>query len=824
MADRRRHLLDRPLSLPSLERADLLCLAVLAAVTFLALPVSLWRGQTLFERDIQFMWYAQTEAFVRSVAAGAWPVWNPLAGFGKPLWADANSQVLYPPTWLHLVLRPWTYYRLFVIVHLFLAGAGVFALARRLALSRLAALAGGCLWIASGPLLSTVNLWNQLAGAAWMPWAMVAADRALREGRRRDVLAWGSIQGAQILAGSPEMAVMTGLAIAVYAAGLLAWSARDRRERLSILGRAGLALAFAAGLSAAQWIPSGEVAVRAGRGHLPRAVREYWSVHPLTLIQVLLPPRLDQLPLSDDQRARLFEAREPLLASLYLGLPAVGLIGAALLGPGRRVRWMALGLGVVAALAALGRYTPVFGILGATIPLVSSLRFPAKAMVGVALGGALLSAFGVEAWRRREGTSRAGRWLAAVVAPLLVATGAALAAAAVTRQHPDAWAGLLAQPTSESYAELVRPIGHALTRTGALTLVALLAATLSLRGRTRGTLPAMVVGGACLLDLLANHHALNRTAPRELFTFRPPTLEALGAPDGSRLYVYDYFGPWRSRARLGRLYPFLPARLPVGWPTEAAAAFAMHVYLFPPSGALWGFPGSYDPETAWVTSEPLVELGDALRDLEGTPGHLKLLQVGAVGHVIALHPGFPALQPLAEVAGWLPEPIRIWRVPDPVSRAYAVSGVRIADGAEAIHTLEEPAFDPRQEVVLPAGEPRAPVTSFQGQVRVVDAGPERMRLEAVLSAPGHVVMVDAYDPGWKATVDGRPAAVLRANVGFRAVAVPAGAHRIECRYAPGSIALGSAVTLITLLGAAVLAATRGRTSSAMLPPLDTDGR
>ena len=116
-------------------------------------------------------WVGQAEAFVRAVAAGSWPVWNPYVSFGQPLLANANAQVLYPLTWLNLLMPPWTYYTLFVFAHFVLAGAGMFLLCRRLGLGPLASAVGGSLWIASGPFVSLVSLWNHLAGAAWIPWA-----------------------------------------------------------------------------------------------------------------------------------------------------------------------------------------------------------------------------------------------------------------------------------------------------------------------------------------------------------------------------------------------------------------------------------------------------------------------------------------------------------------------------------------------------------------------------------------------------------------------------------------------------------------------------
>ena len=78
-----------------------------------------------------------------------------------------------------------------------------------------------------------------------------------------------------------------------------------------------------------------------------------------------------------------------------------------------------------------------------------------------------------------------------------------------------------------------------------------------------------------------------------------------------------------------------------------------------------------------------------------------------------------------------------------------------------------------------------------------------MRIDATLAAPGYVVLLDAWDDGWRAEVDGRPAEVLRANVGFRAVRVEPGAHAIVFRYRPRTLLIGLGLSLTGLLAAAL---------------------
>ncbi len=63
-----------------------------------------------------------------------------------------------------------------------------------------------------------------------------------------------------------------------------------------------------------------------------------------------------------------------------------------------------------------------------------------------------------------------------------------------------------------------------------------------------------------------------------------------------------------------------------------------------------------------------------------------------------------------------------------------------------------------------------------------------------------VVLADAFDPGWKGLVDGKPVPVLPANVAFRGVPVPAGRHVVEMRYRPRSVRLGFAISLVVGLG------------------------
>ena len=89
-----------------------------------------------------------------------------------------------------------------------------------------------------------------------------------------------------------------------------------------------------------------------------------------------------------------------------------------------------------------------------------------------------------------------------------------------------------------------------------------------------------------------------------------------------------------------------------------------------------------------------------------------------------------------------------------------------------------------------------------GNVEIVHRDPNSVTLRAQLTRPAYVVLLDRYDPNWLATLDGRPAPVLRANQAFRAVFAGAGLHEIRFCYHQRGFHLG---IIISVLCAAFLA-------------------
>jgi hypothetical protein len=234
-----------------------------------------------------------------------------------------------------------------------------------------------------------------------------------------------------------------------------------------------------------------------------------------------------------------------------------------------------------------------------------------------------------------------------------------------------------------------------------------------------------------------------------------------------------------------------------------AQVLSQRLYPFPPVAGRWGYEGSFDADTRGTYPWYIAEMSQLARDAEGTPLYTWLLRLGAVGHVVALHTdGLERLLPLAQYSTLYPEPARLFRVPDPRPRAYLVSGAR--PGGTAMELAGAAAtLDPAREVLLAGlSAPVAPDPAFRGAVHALTIHPDRVHAEIEASAPGWLVLVDAFDPGWRASVDGVAVDLLRANVAFRAVRVGSGRHSVDLVYRPFGVMAGLA---LSGLGVAVFA-------------------
>jgi hypothetical protein len=144
----------------------------------------------------------------------------------------------------------------------------------------------------------------------------------------------------------------------------------------------------------------------------------------------------------------------------------------------------------------------------------------------------------------------------------------------------------------------------------------------------------------------------------------------------------------------------------------------------------------------------------------------------------------------------------------PRSRVALVSSYTVVGEEEALVTARD--LPPSIVAVTPAAVPfvRNVITNSSvvlDQPRIDLVTGERMVVRTNARYPALLVVADLDYPGWKATIDGSPAPVLRANGLVRAVPVPEGAHSVTLTFAPDSFFTGLRRTLVSLAIAALVA-------------------
>ncbi|MBW2665023.1 MAG: YfhO family protein [Deltaproteobacteria bacterium] len=171
--------------------------------------------------------------------------------------------------------------------------------------------------------------------------------------------------------------------------------------------------------------------------------------------------------------------------------------------------------------------------------------------------------------------------------------------------------------------------------------------------------------------------------------------------------------------------------------------------------------------------------------------------------------------------GWLDDRYRrisapdaelaVFENPHALPRAYRVPGAfRAPEGlGRALRGMLGDAFDPKRHVLLESPPRRllrsaaARLRDRQATVSIERYDEESVALRTNGARPGVVVLTDAWFPGWLATVDGKQAPLLRANLAFRGVVVPAGEHVVEMHYRPASRRRGLWLAAVAVVGLGV---------------------
>ena len=389
----------------------------LGLLIFTTFPAVLLGGRTFVIRDFGMFGYPLAYFQRQSFWQGHLPLWNPYSNCGLPFLAQWNTLTLYPLSLIYLLFPLTWSLSFFCLAHLFWGGLGMYFLAYRWTTHCLAAALAGVIFSFNGLSLNALMWPNIETTLGWLPWVVLLAQRAWRDGGKAVV--WAVFAAAmQMLAGRPEPILFTWLILVVLACGdWISYRAAGGR----ILFRFCLLGVLVALVCAAQLLPFLELLAHSQRDAGFGSASHNWSMPLWGWANFLVP----LFRTASTAQGVFFQTGQYWTSSYYAGIGTV-LLGAVAV---RRVcDWRArvlAGFLFVGLVLAFGDASPLYCGLRYCFPGIGFLRYPVKCVILVLAVAPLLAAFGVAVLTREP--DGAGRFECGWVVLILLVIAAIVA-------------------------------------------------------------------------------------------------------------------------------------------------------------------------------------------------------------------------------------------------------------------------------------------------------------------------------------------------------------------------------------------------------------
>jgi len=681
-------------------------------------------------------------------------LWSPNVFAGFPLAADPQTMSWYPVSWLFKLGGSWDAFALSAFV---MAGAFTYGYVHAVTRSRLAAAVSSTSFALAGFMAGHLGHTAMQQGAAWLPLLVWSVERLRhRSGERWTVGAAVAVAGCA-LAGHPQMLVYGGAMAAAYALWRSAAAAIGRRAHLAACAFAVVAGAAMAGvqlLTTAELIP---LTVRAEPNYEQFVAFSF----PLRQWRMVLSPFLYGGGAGEPYVGEPFQPGYVSYLPIAVWMLAVlGLLAGGAAERGLRAFWAVVA--VVALTLALGGNLPPLAAVLYHVPVLAPFRAPGRHLLEFSFALSVLGGLGVAALRAAPLPPRRALWV------VVALCAAPLAATLSGRDLGGGW-------TAPVLAFSVFP---------------LLSAAVVLAWLRRPGARVASLGLAMLVALDAGafsavFHWPSKYLPSEAL-HEPPLARALEAG----------LAPLHQRFIGGG--PHDPENLAGNLP------------------AVWGVPSvsGYGP-LPWQRLCELLRADPASQVPAATLApEDQSLDVLAVRYRLAPSTGVPGVDadsPPSDTSRWRRvEPlagVAVYENRRALPRAFLVGRVRVVTATEARNALQTSvlpdgtAFDARTTALVE--EPVALTTSSEllAGARAWVTKLTDTRVDVATDAPRDALLVasDVDYPGWRATVDGRPARIHRTDYMLRGVTVPAGTHRVSFLYRPRRVAWGALVSLAGIL-------------------------
>ncbi len=730
--------------------------------------------------------------FVRIGEQSLWkdhvyPLWNPFVFLGMPSFGSGGyNPLIYPPDWplallqkvLPLPEMTW------LLLYYFLGALFTYLLAREWGARTEGALLGAIAFVFQ-PNLVAVGAHghgSQLVDSAYLPLMVWLAARWLRKGTFAE-LGWLALAGGfQFLRGHIQICFYTWMAVGLYTLVAVGMTARRPEELKTIalraLGVAGAA-ALAFGIAGVYNLPLRDYAQYSMRsssatGGAPFEYATGWSMALYELPSIVFPNFVGfgggtywgGMPFTDYPNG-------------FIGIiiTLLALVGFVARGQGPATAKLFAGvLAVFALLVGLGHNFPLYGFLYDHLPMFNKFRIPVMILLLFQLAMAVAAAWG---WGALV-TVGATKGKSDLVDRVMLGAGIALAVVGLlglfgTEGLRAGYVNMALEHKPQFAGEAARVAFGAFT--GDLAKVARLGLALVAVAwfARRGKFPVALASVVALLLLLVELWPVSGAVMAP--TIGDPVQRNLEAGRDDVIDWLEKAGP------AGSFRVFYPEDQ---WFTDnRPAGFGIGVLGGRHSAKTKLWQDLYETRSLyrlpwlallnaryWVFSRP-VSPTDIPPDWYAL---LKQVYVGSAGVVYE----FALTMPRATLLG-------AWSVVPDTGRAVLDSVSFVAHDPRRFTYLT-------QEPGIASGEPDS-----VGTAKITKYGLHDVEVEVEASRPAVLRLADLYYPDWKATVDGKPAKVLRADHALRAVAVPAGRHTVKFRFASTAFMAGLWTSLISTL-------------------------
>jgi len=758
---------------PAADAAAILTLLVLTAVAAWDLVV----GGTMVGQDTAAFFYPIFGTLGKRLTAGDIPGWNPHQFAGFPFAADAESGWMYLPAMLLFALLPLAAAaKAWILFHLLLPGLATFGLGRAVGMGTLGALTAAVAYEFSGQLYARnvcCPAYSQVM--AWLPVILIGTELAIRSRTWPTRVGWW---GATGLALSQVFVAWLGQGsyYALFAFGgyvlyrtVIVPPKRSPAMKGRLMGlilHGGVPFVIGLALAAAAILPRLEYHARTNlaegyTGDLAwAAVLGGWDA-PSTVARL-------------SGRSLTYAGG----ATLVLALAAI------IVACGRHAAPYFAALTAGTLVLAQQETTWLHQILYTLLPRFEELHrhWPERVLVVFYLGPAMLAGATVHALARRE---RPALLAASAVLPVLVTLAVA------TR---------------------VGPINGLALLTGFVAVLGLLIAAQS-RGRTVRRLVPLVLILTIFVDLFGVGRFNTEHGPYG--GFHKVNLATYYAPNGAAVFLQTH----AANDQPARFFGYDPGIHP-GDDTPQLYRFFFAdprttALLLNNRGTILGLEDvqGYNPIQPQRYVEVMRALNGHLQEYHEANVYPSGLDSPLLDLINARYILVPAVIPLGRTdlerldkqhpTVYADAQVRVLENRDALPRAWIVHEARqVATPVEALALLASGAVDPRRVALLEQTSPdlALPSNPASEEATITLQEPDKLRVTVRTDASGLLVLSETADPGWRAEVDGKPASILTADYLLRAVPVPAGEHTVELRYAPPTLKVGTAVSLLSYAG------------------------